>query len=155
MLLAGTRVGPEETISIAMTRARMCELLAETGRSARRDSAFTVGLVSALDIVLGVALDEVATNLALTDELLDALLHHGGPLGQILADVLAWEVGADGVHHQPGQDLMVLARSYVDALAWSNEICTALEPAAIGLPAQATPSRHRALSRRSSGRGGG
>ncbi len=128
MLLAGTHIGPEETIAIAMTRARMCELVANTEQSAMRDSAFTVGLVSALDLVLGVPIDDVVANLAITDELVDALLQRTGPLGHILADVLAWEVGAEGVRSRPGQDLMVLARSYVDALAWANEICKALEP---------------------------
>ena len=129
MLLAGTHVGPQETIAIAMTRARMCELVAKAEHPELRDSAFTIGLVSALDIVLGVSIEQVVTSLSITDELVDALLRHNGRLGRILADVLTWEVGANGVHGRLGRDLMVLARSYLDALAWTNEICRALEPA--------------------------
>jgi len=128
MLLAGTHLGPQETIAIAMTRARMCELVALAEKPALRDSAFTVGLVSALDLVLGVSLEEVVHHLAITDDLVDALLHHGGPIGALLADVLAWEVGGEGVRRRGGADLMVLAKAYVDALGWTNDICKDFEP---------------------------
>lgn len=127
MLLLGSRVGPEETIAIAMTRARMSELLAMATEPGLRHSAFTVGLVSAFDIVLGVALTDIVGSLSITDELLDALLQHTGHLGAILEQVLDWEVGGEELQRRSPAQLQTLERCYLDALAWSNEVCRALQ----------------------------
>ena len=128
MLLADAHGGSTEQLNIAMTRARMTELLAAVGAPKLRDSAFTVGLVSALDLLLGAPLHEIVEQLAVTDEIASALLDHTGPLGSILSDVLMWELGdADGL--QSGLDPTVIEKSYLDALAWGTEVCSVLEHA--------------------------
>jgi c-di-GMP-related signal transduction protein len=127
MLLSGTNGGANEQLYITMTRARMCELIATRLAPNLADSAFTVGLVSALDLLLGVPLPKVMENLGLADELVDALLERGGVLGRVLADVLAWEMGGDDLRLRSGLSLGSLERSYVEALAWSTEVCGLLE----------------------------
>lgn len=129
MLLADAHNGSAEQINIAMTRARMTELMAAVGAPKLRDSAFTVGLVSALDLLLGAPLHEVVEQLAITDELASALLDHTGPLGSILADVLAWELGGADFELRSGLDPSVVEKSYVEALAWGTEVCGILEHA--------------------------
>src|ERR1700722_18186904 len=129
MLVAGAHGGSEEQLAIAMTRARMSELMAARLSPRRPDAGFTVGLVSALDMLLASPLPEVIDHLALTNELVDALLHHTGPLGGILSDVLAWELGCPNMPLRCGLRPTVVEKIYIEALAWATEICRTLERA--------------------------
>jgi len=129
MLLADAHGGSSERLSIAMTRARMAELLAETTVAAMRDAAFTVGLVSALDLLLDVPLESVVQNLSISQMLVDALLDHAGPLGDILSKVLLWELGGVGCKAETEEGLRNLELRYLEALAWSNGICSVIDRA--------------------------
>jgi EAL and modified HD-GYP domain-containing signal transduction protein len=110
MLLAGTEEGPDERLNLAMTRARVSELWAR-GRDPRRGGpAYTVGLLSALEPLLNTPLHKIVDGLCLTAELEEALCAHKGVLGQVLADVLAWE------------------GCYLEAAEWVTEVCGATRP---------------------------
>jgi EAL and modified HD-GYP domain-containing signal transduction protein len=126
MLLDGAPEGTNERLSIAMTRARMAELMAEALVPGLADSAYTVGLVSALDLLLQAPLLELVGGLSLSSELEDALLGYSGLLGGVLADVLAWEVGAESFQGRSGAPPAAVERCYVQALAWANEVCGVL-----------------------------
>jgi EAL and modified HD-GYP domain-containing signal transduction protein len=123
MLLAGSRGGPPEQLAISMTRARMCQLIASQVAPKLADSAFTVGFVSALGLLLGSPLPAIVEGLGLADELVDAVLQRGGMLGRVLSDVLAWELGGENLRLRSGLSLGSLERSYLEALAWANEVC--------------------------------
>jgi c-di-GMP-related signal transduction protein len=127
MLLAGSSSAATEQLHITMTRARMSELMAARLAPRLSDSAFTVGLVSALELLLAAPLTQIVDNLTLADELVDALLNKGGLLGRILADVIAWEMGGEELRLRCGLSLGSLERSYLEALAWSTEVCGLLE----------------------------
>lgn len=127
MLLAGSSSAATEQLHITMTRARMSELMASRLAPRLADSAFTVGLVSALELLLSAPLAQIVDNLTLADELVDALLNKGGLLGRILADVIAWEMGGEELRLRCGLSLGSLERSYLEALAWSTEVCGLLE----------------------------
>ena len=113
----------EEVLSSALTRARTCELLAVSVPDANPESAFVVGLLSSLDEVLGVPMDELLTRLPLADEIQAALLCHAGPLGGLLDAVLAYEVHGeiptDGLRFDPFE----MSRSYLAAVGWSLQVC--------------------------------
>ncbi len=102
MLLDGAEEGSNERLSIAMTRARMAELMAGPLGPHVADSAYTVGLVSALDLLLHAPLTDIVGGLSLRAELEDALFDRTGPLGDVLADVLAWEVGGESFAARSG-----------------------------------------------------
>jgi EAL and modified HD-GYP domain-containing signal transduction protein len=126
MLLADSGDGSDELLNIAMTRARMAELMAEKIDPRLSEPAFTAGMVSALDLLLGVPLSEVIDGLSLTSELEDALLGGTGPLGSIVGDVQAWEVG-DAEKLRSGLGELTIAEAYTEGLAWAIEVCGALE----------------------------
>ncbi len=126
MLLDGAGDGSNERLTIAMTRARMAEMMAEPRGPSMADSAYTVGLVSALDLLLHASLTHIVEGLSLSSELEDALLGHTGALGAVLADVMAWEVGGESFHGRSGTRPAELERCYVQALAWANEVCGVL-----------------------------
>ena len=127
MLLADDHPGSEEQLHIAMTRARMAELMAGELQPRVVDRAFTVGLVSALDLLLRAPLSEVMAGLSLAPELVDALVGRAGVLGLILGDVLAWETGGGGLQPRAGLDLAGMEKVYIEALMWSNEVCEVLD----------------------------
>jgi len=128
MLLADAKEGSDELLKIAMTRARMAELIAQRIDPRLSEPAFTAGMLSALDLPLGLPLSEVVGGLSLTTELEDALLGGPGPLGGILSDVQAWEVG-DADKLRSGLGELTMAKAYTQGLAWAVEVCGALEPA--------------------------
>jgi EAL and modified HD-GYP domain-containing signal transduction protein len=127
MLLSGTSGGATEQLSITMTRARMCELMATRVASRLSDSAFTVGLVSALDLLLAAPIAGIVSTLHMADEVVDAVLEKSGPLGGILDDVLSWEIGGQDLRLRSGLDLADLEQSYLEALAWATGVCGLLE----------------------------
>ena len=127
MLLSGTSGGPTEQLHITMTRARMCELVATRVAPRLSDPAFTVGLVSALELLLAAPIAGIISTLQLDDELVDAIVEKGGPLGGILADVLAWEMGGRILRLRCGLSPGSLERSYLEALSWATEVCGLLE----------------------------
>jgi EAL and modified HD-GYP domain-containing signal transduction protein len=132
MLLAGSSAGANEQLHITMTRARMCELMATRLAPRLADAAFTVGLVSALDLLLAAPLPRILEKLVLADELVDALLNKGGLLGRVLADVVAWEMGGEDLRLRCGLSLASLERSYLEALAWATEVCDLLDDSEMG-----------------------
>ena len=127
MMVADAQEGQTEQLMIAMTRARMSELVALEVEPRLADSAFTVGLVSALDLLLQAPLPTVLEPMALAPALVDALLGRVGVLGRILADVLAWEVGEPGPCLLSGLPVAGAARCYVKALSWAVDVCAVLE----------------------------
>jgi c-di-GMP-related signal transduction protein len=127
MLLAGSSSAASEQLHITMTRARMSELMATRLAPRLAGAAFTVGLVSALELLLAVPLPQIIDNLGLADEVVDALVNKGGLLGRILADVIAWEMGGEELRLRCGLSLGSLERSYLEALAWATQVCGLLE----------------------------
>jgi EAL and modified HD-GYP domain-containing signal transduction protein len=118
-----------EVALTAMTRARMCELLANNspvGQPAA--SAFIVGLLSLLDVLLEVPMDKILMRLELSDDVRGALLGRGGPLAPPLKLVEAYEGAhwetALGLASQTAVPEHILPGLYTDALHWAAERVT-------------------------------
>ncbi|HTW10119.1 MAG TPA: HDOD domain-containing protein [Acidimicrobiales bacterium] len=120
--------GCEEQLVIAMTRAKMAENIAAKLQPALADRGFTVGLISGLDMLLALPMAEVVAQLSLTPDVEEAVLQGTGALGDILADVRAWEVG-DNRAVRCGLAMDDVASTYVHALRWATETTGALEAA--------------------------
>jgi c-di-GMP-related signal transduction protein len=123
MVLAATGEPDEEQLSTAMTRARTCELMAQADPALRPASAFVVGVLSAMDIVLGLPMADVVDHLPLADDLREALLSGTGPLGELLTAVRAYEVGDDDALAASPFDAFELSRAYLNAVGWSLQLC--------------------------------
>ena len=89
-------------MNVALTRAKLCELLAQQRGEERTERPFTVGLLSVLDAVLDRPMDEVIDLLPLSEDINAALLAHDGELGNILSAVLEYEASvAKGTELSP------------------------------------------------------
>jgi EAL and modified HD-GYP domain-containing signal transduction protein len=110
--LAGLTDRPQHLLATGLLRARQCELLAAP--PADPACAFTAGLFSILDALLGTPMPELLAGLPFDARVPDAILDHSGPEGPLLAAVLAYERGDfDAV-----PDLAAVAAAYRDALDW-------------------------------------
>jgi EAL and modified HD-GYP domain-containing signal transduction protein len=108
----------------AITRARMCELLA-AGNSDRRyaGSAFIVGLLSLLDVLLEVPMAKILSRLELSPDVRSALLERSGPLGAPLKLVESYEKAEWESAKTFAVEATVaeetLPTLYLDALQWA------------------------------------
>jgi len=117
MLLADSHEGSGEQLRTALTRARMAELMAGALEPGLADPAYTVGLLSALDQVLAAPRWKIVEGLSLTGEVEDALLGQPGLLGDVLADVVAWQLGGGNVDLRSHTSPEDAERFYQQALA--------------------------------------
>ena len=115
---------PHVLLVTALVRARMCELLSDD--TARDDRAFTVGMFSVINRLLGLPMREALEALPLSDDVVGALLRGEGGEGRSLRTVLAWELGDfNAAQSVPGGPERV-GRAYRDAVAWADDAAAAI-----------------------------
>jgi c-di-GMP-related signal transduction protein len=86
---------PPELALISLARAKFAESLCPlVGLAGSELDAFLVGLLSALDVMVGRPLPELLAEISVSAEIDAALLHEDTRLGQVRALVIAYEHGA-------------------------------------------------------------
>ena len=108
----------DELVSLALRRARMCEVLAGSALPEERETLFTIGLFSVADALLDCPMAEVLDSLPFTEEIQAALLRREGPKGELLSAVIAYERGEFPSMQSPG---LSLASAYRAALEWADD----------------------------------
>ncbi|MET0225029.1 MAG: HDOD domain-containing protein [Dokdonella sp.] len=131
LAISGLDDCPTELLKFALIRGRMCELLAAGLPNDQREMAFTVGLFSLLDAMLGAPLEDLLSHIPLTDEIRDALLLKTGQLAGLLEPVYACERGDWALLQTSSVPTALCATAYVDAVAWAEHVFEAgdAEPA--------------------------
>jgi c-di-GMP phosphodiesterase len=116
LVLGGISTNCDELVPTALSRARTLSRLAE-GRGGDTDVAFSVGLLSVADALLGVTMQDALEGLPLVEAVTDALLHRAGADGAALTAVLDYEWGMGPVGDPGAHD--PLGEAYAEALSWS------------------------------------
>ena len=80
-----------EMMQQTIIRANMCEQIAEHRGVSDTQVYFSVGLLSTLDALLGLPMEEILTTLPLSDEMLEALVSYDGDVGKVLKCAVAYE----------------------------------------------------------------
>lgn len=119
--LSGIDDKPVELRVVAMTRARMCELLAKYYKG-HPDTFFAAGLFSTLDALMDNTLANLIEKLPLSPELKTALVEREGPAGLALQDALNYEQGNWQALNDSPIPIEIMAHVYLDALHWSKEL---------------------------------
>lgn len=116
-------------LQLAANRGRLIELLARTqrpGNSDYHDRAFMVGLLSLLDILLGMPMPEILDQISINAEVKVALLGNGGSLGQLLTLAERIERGnfdaAESIMAEADISLAVLTVAQLDAFHWVDSL---------------------------------
>ena len=117
--------GMPEAVSVALIRARCCELLGERMESSESGSYFLLGLCSLLDVILERPMADVLADMPLPDTIKEALLGGHNEARVVLDAVVAHERGAwadaQTAAHQAGH-ADALPQIYADALRWTRDI---------------------------------
>ncbi|RYG00220.1 MAG: HDOD domain-containing protein, partial [Chitinophagaceae bacterium] len=128
-ILAMSNLGdkPHELSVAALTRARMCELIANkfSGKT-KTDGYFTVGLLSTLDAFMDTPLTTLLDSISLSKHINDAILNQLGSEGKVLEitthyergewDKIDWEyLKINGISGEQ------LAQIYVETLEWVDK----------------------------------
>jgi EAL and modified HD-GYP domain-containing signal transduction protein len=74
-------------LMLATTRGRLMELLAQRLRPGQRnlsEIAFTVGIMSLMDVLFEIRMDDLMEQIPMIDEVSEALLHRTGFFGELL-----------------------------------------------------------------------
>ena len=118
---------------LATTRGRMLELLAQRIQPSQRtiaDVAFTVGIMSLMDVLFGMPMEEIIEQIPVADDVANALLNRGGFYG----DLLRLAESLEQLESDDGQDEIMpalrqlevsadeLAEIEMTAFAWSNNV---------------------------------
>ena len=116
MLLESLTGKSDGLVTAAILRARTCELLAH--RRCDPASAFTVGLLSYFDALLDMPLPAAVARLPLSEALSEAVLERTGPLGQVLDEAIALELGEVplGIAKRDAARIVNLAMIWTDEL---------------------------------------
>ena len=129
LLLTTSRAGgsPPVVGTTAVVRGRLMELLAaELMPPEECDNAFVVGVFSLLDTMLGVSMEKAMESVALTQPVVDALLHNTGPFAPFLALAKACEAGDDAAFARYAEDLHLSNRqvnwAHLQALTWAEDL---------------------------------
>jgi c-di-GMP phosphodiesterase len=123
--LSNVELSTPELMTIAMTRAKMCEQIAGQF-NCEQDAGFMVGLFSNLDAMMRHEMEELIENLPLTKPVQHALLNQTGELGQLLHTVKLYELGLwDDIIESP-LNIDQLGEAYVKATEWTIDAQSSL-----------------------------
>ncbi|MDA8392371.1 MAG: EAL domain-containing protein [Actinomycetota bacterium] len=122
LMLLADDAGPAETeqARMALVRAKMCEILSELRVPGSGAEGFTAGLLSSLDLLLRVPLDQAVRDFPLPGPMMEAILDHSGVLGHLLAQVIDYEQGGSRLGSAGWTEPEVLQESYLSALMWAH-----------------------------------
>lgn len=113
---------PQDLLVAALSRAKMCELLAASSNRKNTDSYFIVGMFSVLDAIMDTSMEELIGSLNLIDEIADALLFNQGNMGEALLCILAYERGHWSEVGFANLDTDRITACYLQAIEWSHHI---------------------------------
>jgi EAL and modified HD-GYP domain-containing signal transduction protein len=108
----------------ALTRGRFCELLARRRlNKAECEQAFVTGLLSLVDVLFSMPMEEALSHLGLPDEIHAALANHKGKYGAFLGLAVACERGDSDaiveISKRLGVDAETVNSLHMEALTWS------------------------------------
>ncbi|MGA9747733.1 MAG: EAL domain-containing protein [Nocardioides sp.] len=128
-LLSGRPGAGPDGLATALIRARTCELLAVRRGLDEAEFAFTAGLLSALDLLLGAPLEQIAASLEVPERVAAAAFRHETTVGALVAEVAGFQTGvAELGAAMPDAD-PDLDQAVAEAFAWAMPYVNSFPPA--------------------------
>ena len=122
LLLSKLDNTPADLVETTVIRAKMCESLGKVLKGVDASSCYTIGMLSTLQSIMKIPLTEITSKMGLSDEVVDALLHEKGKLGEILKFVKAYEKGDFSTLDFEIIDEEEYQKIYLDCLAYAETI---------------------------------
>jgi EAL and modified HD-GYP domain-containing signal transduction protein len=121
LTLASLSNKPEAVMQNSLIRGKMCEELAGLIGN-KSDNFFLIGLLSNLDSLLDMPLDEALKHLPLTDEIVDAILHKEGLGGEALKCVISYEHWDISSISFRDIDQAIIGDTYIHSINWAKDV---------------------------------
>lgn len=122
LMMATVDDKPHELTAIALQRAKMCEMLGKALGESQTETYFLIGLLSVLDAIMDIPMDQVVESLSLVPEISGALIARSGKPGLVLTGVIATESGIWDYVLQLGIRPDDWREIYFESVQWSNVI---------------------------------
>jgi c-di-GMP-related signal transduction protein len=127
---------PQELVLLPLMRARFCELLAPAaGLAKSSNDLFLLGLLSAIDAILDMKMEDVLKEVAIRDEIRDALLGKRNSFRQVFEIALHYEMGTwDALEREAelrGINVDVIPSLFLQAVEWSQGVLSGQEQSKI------------------------
>jgi len=120
---------PKELVTHTLVRARFCERLAELSGRQESGRAFLMGILSLIDVLTGVPLDEALDHLAVDSQIRASLLGTAPEqdvLGVIYALACKYEEGAwhsvDALHPRLQIKPSSISAAYAESMLWARQV---------------------------------
>jgi c-di-GMP phosphodiesterase len=122
LVLSGIDDKPEELYQTSLTRAKYCELVAETMGLRPKELYFTVGLFSTFDALMDQTLDDLLAKLNLDEQITQALLDGTNTAGVILKSVRGIEQGRTDFVLPASCSATDLSACYLQAMQFTQQV---------------------------------
>lgn len=121
LMLSSLSDKPVVVMQNALIRGKMCELLART-TGHKTSNFFLIGMLSSLDSILDISLEDALGNLPLDDNTIEAILHHKGIGGEALHCVLGYERWDTDAITFGDVDEAKIGNAYIESIAWATKV---------------------------------
>jgi c-di-GMP phosphodiesterase len=125
LTLAALSNKPDAVLQNALIRGKMCELLGKLiGEKA--EHFFLVGILSSLDSILDLPLEEALQQLPLADDIVSAILNKQGLAGEALECVINYEHwNLSGMYYK-NLDQKLISEAYFESITWAKDVLSNL-----------------------------
>ncbi len=114
---------PDELTTMALVRARYCQLLCQSESCGDPSEYFTLGLLSLLNVLMDSTMESVLESICATTEFHAVLLHGEGRAGEMLRTVRFLETGHDLQARLGKLDITpAMLEAFQSALMWAEDI---------------------------------
>jgi c-di-GMP phosphodiesterase len=109
---------PPELVTLALSRAKFCELVARHNNAPNPATYYAAGMLSLLDVMFDTKMSVIVDQLPVDDAIRAALLDQDGPITDVLRHAIAVEL-ADLATYQPEPHI---AEAHFQAISWTTQL---------------------------------
>ena len=121
LMLSSLSDKPMVVMQNALIRGKMCELLAKLVGN-KSENFFLIGMLSSLDSILDISIEEALEQLPLGDEITQAILEFKGLGGEALSCVLGYERWETGAITFGNVDQAKIGETYIESINWATKV---------------------------------
>jgi c-di-GMP phosphodiesterase len=126
LTLASLSTKPQATLQTSLIRGKMCEQLAKLAGE-KADHFFLVGILSSLDSILDIPIEEALQQLPLGNNVKNAILNREGVAGEVLECVINYEQWNLSEMSFKDLDQKLISEAYFTSITWAKDVLNNLE----------------------------
>jgi c-di-GMP phosphodiesterase len=126
LTLASLSSKPLATLQNSLIRGKMCEQLGDLAGD-ETENFFLVGMLSCLDSLLDMPLEDAMKQLPLASDILSAILHKQGLAGEALECVMNYEHWTISGMAYGNLDQTLIRQAYIQSINWAENVLGQLE----------------------------